>query len=427
MPLTPSDHYSWIAKQGLMNDEPKQHGKKFIDAVGNNTFARGGFFEPMSLTVKPYNPRISNLEPVTITVEVEKARDAFEAYRLNAMEQFHEKMWTEHHRFDQELVADVAIDEDDFNFNTLQIEASATVGMLAYSAEDNNPLGDDKCCMPIDEDDEYDEDDEDSPLHISVKASIMARPGRMPMCYTDPNTGADYVYFHDEEDPFGADYKLPPKDERGTNERPVETACQYYDFDGTKYQPLEDVKHGQPVMATNGGSMTPPGVARLPNHVVIPPYPVKLDNGVINVKDNAVGSGVVHEVFIAIHDGDHFIRIDGDEVEPVYFLATMGERFEDFYLRHADENNSVESVKGYAATPNVPRKVEHVSDIMHLMPLSIYYDDTGEEVLNVFAYDLDNGYCWQHMHDEKGIPIMDGPDIKSRRVNGKFTVRKPEA
>ena len=145
------------------------------------------------------------------------------------------------------------------------------------------------------------------------------------------------------------------------------------------------------------------------------------------MKDNAVGSGVVHEVFIAIHDGDHFIRIDGDEVEPVYFLATMGERFEDFYLRHADENNSVESVKGYAATPNVPRKVEHVSDIMHLMPLSIYYDDTGEEVLNVFAYDLDNGYCWQHMHDEKGIPIMDGPDIKSRRVNGKFTVRKPEA
>lgn len=102
---------------------------------------------------------------------------------------------------------------------------------------------------------------------------------------------------------------------------------------------------------------------------------------------------------------------DGEKVPHAEFIDCTGETPMEFYEARTK--------------PTIPRKVTDLQQIRHLMPLSIYYDDTGEEVQNVMAYDLDGGYCWQHVMDENGRPEMDGKEIKMRRVNGQFTVCPP--
>jgi hypothetical protein len=121
---------------------------------------------------------------------------------------------------------------------------------------------------------------------------------------------------------------------------------------------------------------------------------------------------------IQVQDGIELIRVDGVEVTTSVFEAITGETWKAFYLNAMAKPDE---------TPvEFPRKVEDVKEIAHLMPLAIYYDDTGEEVKNVFAYDLDAGYCWQHVFDADGFPQMEGKNIAVRRVNGDFTIKRPE-
>lgn len=103
--------------------------------------------------------------------------------------------------------------------------------------------------------------------------------------------------------------------------------------------------------------------------------------------------------------------LDGERISFAEFEEMVGETPSDFYLTRVK--------------PAIPRKADNIADIMHLMPLCIYYDDTGEEVPDVVAYDLDAGYCWQHVMDDNGRPVFEGKNIKMRRLNGSFTVSKP--
>lgn len=122
------------------------------------------------------------------------------------------------------------------------------------------------------------------------------------------------------------------------------------------------------------------------------------------------------KVSVSIQDGDHLLRVNGVEVEPEEFKAYIHETYEEFYLRHID---------GPSAVEDFPRKCEHIDDLGDLAySIGLFYDETGEEVPNVFAYDLDEGYCWQNLFNEDGTKAMDGSQQKCRRVTGNFTVKR---
>ena len=153
-------------------------------------------------------------------------------------------------------------------------------------------------------------------------------------------------------------------------------------------------------------------------------HPNRVKDGNV-VKDRVYDEKIGMEVEVSVHMFDTYrdyqAYVDGARVTDVHFLELTGDLPMEFFAT-MDTGMSVED--------RIPRKIEQISDLTDagfaVMDLMVVYRETGLEVQNVFAYDVDAGYCWQYVEKENGALEYEGRDLKMRRVDGEIIVRLRE-